>query len=225
MLERGWDFLHNAGTIIFAVSIVMWGALYYPRISPQEIAPLTVAKEKLEQELVRAHASVNEEQRDVLRTRLADLANRMEGAQKRQSLLGRLGRLMEPAVAPLGWDWRIGSAVIASFPAREVVVATLGVIFDVGKDVEENEGSNRLRSALQSAAWAGSGRPLFNIPVALSVMVFFALCAQCVSTLAVIGRETQSVIWPTFTFVYMTFLAYVGAFLTYQAGMWLASRL
>ena len=99
----------------------------------------------------------------------------MEGAQKRQSLLGRVGRLIEPVVTPLGWDWRIGSAVIASFPAREVVVATLGVIFDVGKDVEEGEGSEQLGSALRSATWPDSGRPVFNIPVALSVMVFFAL--------------------------------------------------
>jgi ferrous iron transport protein B len=223
MLERGWDFLHNAGTIIFAVSIVMWGALYYPRISPQAIAPMLAEKESLEQRLGRAREEGDEGNISVLSTRLTDLANRMEGAQKRQSLLGRLGRLIEPAVSPLGWDWRIGSAVIASFPAREVVVATLGVIFDVGKDVDENEGSNRLRSALRSATWPGTGRPLFNIPVALSVMVFFALCAQCVSTLAIIGRETQSVIWPTFTFVYMTVLAYIGALLTYQVGMWLGT--
>jgi ferrous iron transport protein B len=74
---------------------------------------------------------------------------------------------------------------------------------------------------LQSATWPDSGRPLFNIPVALSIMVFFALCAQCVSTLAVIGRETESWTWPTFTFVYMTVIAYVGALFTYQAGTWL----
>jgi ferrous iron transport protein B len=97
----------------------------------------------------------------------------------------------------------------------------MGVIFDVGKDVEEQEGSNRLRAALRSSTWPGSGKPLFNIPVALSVMVFFALCAQCVSTLAVIGRETDSWTWPTLTFVYMTVLAYLAAFLTYQVGMWL----
>ena len=147
----------------------------------------------------------------------------MDGAQKRQSILGRVGRLIEPAVKPLGWDWRIGSGVIASFPAREVVVATMGVIFDVGKEVDEPEGSQRLGAALQSATWLDSGRPLFNIPVALSIMVFFALCAQCVSTLAVIGRETASWTWPTFTFCYMTALAYLGALVTYQAGSWLGN--
>ena len=223
MFDRGWDFLHNAGTIIFAVSIVMWGALYYPRISPGEVAPLVAEQTRLEQELTNAREVGDDESIERATGNLADISNRLEGAQKRQSLLGRLGRLIEPAVKPLGWDWRIGSAVIASFPAREVVVATMGVIFDVGKDVEEHEGSNRLRAALRSSTWPGTGEPLFNIPVALSVMVFFALCAQCVSTLAVIGRETESWTWPTLTFVYMTVLAYVAAFLTYQVGMWLGA--
>ena len=221
MFDRGWDFLRNAGTIIFAVSIVMWGALYYPRISPGELAPLTAARDRLGRERDDARAAGDAAREQAASTGLADVANRIEGAQKRQSLLGRVGRLIEPAVKPLGWDWRIGSGVIASFPAREVVVATLGVIFDVGKEVDEPEGSQRLGAALQSATWPDSGRPLFNIPVALSIMVFFALCAQCVSTLAVIGRETGTWTWPAFTFGYMTVLAYLGALVTYQVGSWL----
>jgi ferrous iron transport protein B len=221
MFERGFDFLQNAGTIIFAVSIVMWGALYYPRIAPGEIASLLQEQERLESELPSVRLEGTGEQVEAVRASLADVANRIEGAQKRQSLLGRFGRLIEPAVKPLGWDWRIGSAVLASFPAREIVVATLGVIFDVGQEVEEQEGAQRLTDALRATTWPDTGRPLFNLPVALSIMVFFALCAQCVSTLAVIGRETQSWTWPTFTFVYMTVLAYAGAFLTYQLGTWL----
>jgi ferrous iron transport protein B len=223
MFDRGWDFLHNAGTIIFAVSIVMWGALYYPRISPEQIAPLLAERSRLEQDLATARDSNDQEGMERTLAHLADNSNRLEGAQKRQSLLGRMGRMIEPAVKPMGWDWRIGSAVIASFPAREVVVATMGVIFDVGRDVEEEEGSNRLQSALKSSTWQTTGEPLFNIPVALSVMVFFALCAQCVSTLAVIGRETESWVWPTLTFSYMTVLAYLGALVTYQLGMWLGA--
>lgn len=223
MFERGWDFLHNAGTIIFAVSIVMWGALYYPRMSPGEIAPFEAEQARLERELGDAKGAGDAAKVGSTEASLADLSNRMEGAQKRQSVLGRLGRMIEPVVKPLGWDWRIGSAVIASFPAREVVVATMGVIFDVGKDVEEGEGSERLGTALRAATWPDSGRPVFNLPVALSIMVFFALCAQCVSTLAVIGRETGSWTWPTLTFVYMTVLAYVAAMLTYQVGMWFAA--
>ena len=132
------------------------------------------------------------------------------------SLLGRAGVAIEPLVKPLGWDWRIGVAVIASFPAREVVIATMGTIYSLGGDVdEENAG---LRDTLKSATWP-DGTPVFSIPVAVSIMVFFALCAQCVSTLMVIRRETNSWRWPVFSFVYMTVLAYIGAFLSYQIGM------
>ncbi len=220
MVDRGWAFLRRAGTIILAVSIVMWAALYYPRPSREQAAPFLAERSRLERERtqVKDAASVA-----ALDAALASLQDRMEGAQKRQSFLGRSGRLIEPLVRPLGWDWRIGSAVIASFPAREVVVATLGVAFDVGPEAAEKDedGGNRLRDALKAATWPDSGRPLFNIPVALSIMVFFALCAQCVSTLAVIRRETNSWRWPVFSFVYMTTLAYLGALLTYQVGTWI----
>jgi ferrous iron transport protein B len=225
MLERGWDFLQNAGTIIFAVSIVMWGALYYPRISEEQARPLLVEQTQAEARLQAAKEADDTAGAEAAEAAVADAGNRLEGAQKRQSILGRAGHLIEPLVKPLGWDWRIGSAVIASFPAREVVVATLGVIFDVGAeaDEDEDEGAQRLGGALRAAAWPETGRPLFNVPVALSIMVFFALCAQCVSTLAVIGRETGSWTWPAFTFAYMTTIAYIAAFLTYQVGMWVGS--
>jgi ferrous iron transport protein B len=117
----------------------------------------------------------------------------------------------------LGWDWRIGCAVIASFPAREVVVGTLGVIYHLGEGQDET--SESLRDTLRSATWPGTERRVFNLPVALSLMVFYALCAQCAATLAVIRRETQTWRWPVFTFAYMTSLAYVGALLTYHIGM------
>jgi ferrous iron transport protein B len=177
MLDRGWVFVRSAGTVILAISIVVWAALYYPH-DPH--------------------------------------------GDQRHSLLGRLGRVIEPAVRPLGWDWRIGCAVLASFPQREVVVATLGVMYNGGRqfDVESAAGRGRLQEQLQRARWEGTARPVFTIPVALSIMVFFALCAQCAATLAVIRRETNSWRWPAFTFAYMTALAYVGAFLTYQIGTW-----
>jgi ferrous iron transport protein B len=132
-----------------------------------------------------------------------------------------MGKAIEPVVRPLGWDWRIGCAAIASFPAREVLVATLGVIYNLGEGQDEE--SPELQETLRAATWTGTDRPVFNIPVALSVMVFFALCAQCASTLAIMRRETGSWSWPALTFVYMTGLAYVGALITYQVGMWIAS--
>jgi ferrous iron transport protein B len=128
-----------------------------------------------------------------------------------ESLLGRLGRAIEPIVRPLGWDWRIGVGVLASFPAREVIVSTLGTIYSLGG---EEEG---LEEALRSATWP-DGRPVYSIPVALSIMVFFALCAQCASTLMVIHRETNNWRWALFAFVYMTGLAYLGALFTYQVS-------
>jgi ferrous iron transport protein B len=138
-----------------------------------------------------------------------------------------VGRWIEPAVRPLGWDWRIGCAAIASFPAREVVMGVLGVIYNLGSEIDVGaEGDqSRLQERLRAATWEGTDRPVFNVPVALSIMVFFALCAQCASTLVVIKRETASWRWPIFTFVYMTTLAYLGALATYQIGMLIANKL
>ena len=99
------------------------------------------------------------------------------------------------------------------------MLGTLGVIYNLGEvDPGEEEGSNMLIRRLRAATWDGSNRPVFTLPVALSIMVFFALCAQCASTLVVIGKETGSWVWPLVTFSYMTGLAWIGALLTYQLG-------
>lgn len=217
MFERGGEFLKRAGTIIFAVAVLMWAALYYPRLPEAQRAPLEERIATIEQALLNAP----DEESQALQVELASIEDELEMVQKQQSYLGRAGHWIEPTVRPLGWDWRIGTAVIASFPAREVVLATMGVIFGVGEDVEDASGQDDLRSALKTATHDGSERPLFTVPVALSIMVFFALCAQCVSTLVVIRRETNSWGWPTFCFVYMTALAYLGAYATYQVGTWL----
>ena len=141
-------------------------------------------------------------------------ATQISGIQLRNSYLGRAGQAIEPVVRPLGWDWKIGIAVLASFPAREVVVGTMGVIYNLGD--EEDEASAGLRDHLKNATWDDDpSKPVFTVPVGLSIMVFFALCAQCVSTLAVLKKETQSWRWPLFTFVYMTVLAYVAAWVTF----------
>ena len=132
------------------------------------------------------------------------------------------GKAIEPVVRPLGWDWQIGMAALASFPAREVVVGTLGIIYNQGEgDAGRRRGSRR--AAGRDAARGDAGttsrtQPVFTVPVALSLMVFFALCCQCASTLAVIRARRNSWRWPVFTFVYMTVLAYVGALVVYQIG-------
>ena len=214
-LERGVSV--RAGTLILAVSIIVWALAYYPHQRSQLPPQLLAKQESIEKQLAGA-ASESAEASD-LQGRLAAVENQIAGAYLENSYLGRMGKAIEPVVRPLGWDWRIGCAAIASFPAREVIVATLGIIYNLGEGQDEE--SEELKETLKAATWAGTDRPVFNLPVALSIMVFFALCAQCVSTLAVMWRETGSWRWPALTFVYMTVLAYVGAFVTYQVGMWL----
>ncbi|MDB2686754.1 ferrous iron transport protein B [Mariniblastus sp.] len=214
MFEGGWSFIRDAGTTIVVVTILVWAAGYFPRLDasnpPAQLAAEFATVERLEPVVEAAGDSPDE----MMTEELSQAQNTIAAFHLRQSYLGRGGKLIEPIVKPLGWDWRIGSATIASFPAREVIVSTMGVIFGLGEVEEEDLPS--LRQKLAAATWDGSDRPLFTIPVALSVMVFFALCAQCVSTLAVIKRETNTWRWPIFSFVYMTILAYVGAWATYQ---------
>jgi ferrous iron transport protein B len=220
MLEQGWAFVYRAGTLILAVSIVIWALAYYPH-NREAIDPALLARQQeLSEELASfAEAHPGEDAPEALVKPLGQVNDQIAGAYLADSYLGRMGHFIEPVVRPLGWDWKIGAAAIASFPAREVVVATLGVIYNLGED--EDEESDALRDTLQEATWHGTDRRVFTIPVALSVMVFFALCAQCVSTLAIMHRESGSWRWPAFTFVYMTALAYIGSFITYQVGTWL----
>lgn len=217
MFDGGWAFVRDAGTMIVCVTIVVWAAGYFPQINSSNPPQALVADFAVVESSRADLASINDKESAAavaVQTSLSNANNRIAAYQLRNSFLGRSGRLIEPLVKPLGWDWRIGSAAIASFPAREVIVSTMGVIFGLGGEVEDDPES--LRDKLKAATWEGTDRPLFTLPVALSIMVFFALCAQCVSTLAVIRRETNSWRWPIFTFVYMTVLAYVAALVVYQ---------
>lgn len=202
-LEAGWMFVRRAGTIILAAMILIWALLYFPVHDPAN-----PEGPNFEEQVAQAEKDEDD-----------DKVNELKAEWNRQSYLGQMGQAIEPVVEPLGWDWRIGMATLASFPAREVIVGTLGIIFSQGEPGDdEDEYSEKLGGSLQEATWEGTSRPLFSVPTALSVMVFFALCCQCVSTLAVIKRETNSWFWPAFTFVYMTVLAYVAALAVYQVG-------
>jgi ferrous iron transport protein B len=218
MIERGWAFIYRAGTLILAVSVLIWAASYYPHNSAEVETKLAPRRAAIEAELAAIDAA--SDRHAALEAQLGGVDNDIAAAYQRDSLLGRLGRMIEPAVRPLGWDWRIGCAVIASFPAREVVMGALGVIYNLGGelDVGEQSDQDRLGARMHAAVWDDTGEPVYNIPVALSIMVFFALCAQCAATLVIIRRETNSWRWPAFTFVYMTSLAYVAALVTYQVG-------
>jgi ferrous iron transport protein B len=230
MIHQAWQFIINAGTIILAVSILIWAALYYPygdgQDSPEVAQALSERRAQLTSELVLGQLVDSPEKQQEYYELFPTHENYEKhqlGQARRMSYLGRVGQFIEPAVKPLGWDWRLGCAVIASFPAREVVLGTLGVIYDLGEDVDldDDDGRTAMQRKLQEATWDGTNRKVFTLPVALSVMVFFALCAQCAATLAVIRRETGTWRWPLFTFTYMTALAYVAALLTYQVGTWM----
>jgi len=230
----GWSFLRQAGTLIVAVAIIVWAAAYFPRdpqVEQDVRSRYAAAYRQLDEPILavpqdpspagRERAGGGAEARDRDRAVLEQqVANEVAAAYIEHSYLGRAGKFVAPLVRPLGWDWRIGCAVIASFPAREVVIGTLGVIYQLGSD--HDAASASLRETLRAATWPDSQRRVFNVPVALSIMVFFALCAQCAATLAVMHRETNSWRWPALTFVYMTSLAYVGALVTYRVGMWFA---
>ena len=195
-------FVARAGTVILAASVVMWALAYFPR-SDETIRVYEGKRRAVVQTL---DGPAREDA-------LAKVQAEMSADLLEHSFLGRTGHLVEPLVRPLGWDWRVGMAVISSFPAREMVIASLGMIYSLGKEVDES--SDSLRETLRSAV-GGDGRPVFSIPIALSVMVFFALCAQCAATLSVMHRETGSWKWPAFAFGYMTILAYLAALATFQ---------
>jgi len=233
MVDSGWAFLRRAGTLILAAMILVWALLYFPRVDPSGTPyDARIAALKEERDRIKERAGIQEgeakEQGEKDAEKLEEQINVVQAEWQGQSLLGRMGHQLEPVVKPLGWDWRIGMAALASFPAREVVVGTLGTIYSQGKvDTDEireadRPGETRLGKALQDAEWDGQpGKKVFTVPVALSLMVFFALCCQCVSTLAVIRRETNGWRWPAFTFTYMTVLAYVGALVVYQVSVWI----
>ncbi len=176
--QRGWVFLRCAGTLIMSVSILVWAGLYYPH-DPKIVAPQVKETRDLKSRL--EGIGPDDQLKADAAAKIVQLQRDMETAYQQNSLLGRLGRVIEPAVKPLGWDWRIGCAVIASLPAREIVVATLGVMYNLGggADVKSDPDSTALQTRLRTVVWEGTNKPVYNIPVALSIMVFFALCVQC----------------------------------------------
>jgi len=173
MWERAVIFLKRAGTVIFALSIILWGLMTYPKHD---------------------HLDSSE--------------------ALKHSFAGQAGIMIEPIIKPLGYDWRIGIGLIGSFAAREVFVSTMNIVFNI----ENGNKSESLREAFRKAVWP-DGRPLFTPLVCISLMIFYIFAMQCLSTVAVVYRETNSWQWPVFQIVYMTGLAYVIAFLVYQGGV------
>ncbi|MGB5211947.1 MAG: ferrous iron transport protein B [Gammaproteobacteria bacterium] len=211
VLRRVGDFMKTAGTIILIGSIVIWALLSFPRDAQIE-APFDQQKQAIEQQLSQEMSPADEAE---LIERLGRIEAERAGAMTRHSYAGRLGHAIEPLIEPLGFDWKIGVGIISAFAAREVFVSTMGVVFGIGEDVDEE--SEDLRSKIWSDKWP-DGRQVFTPLVCMSLMVFFALACQCMSTLAVVKRETGGWSWPAFMFAYMTVLAWVASFLVFQTG-------
>lgn len=202
LLDRARVFLRRAGTVIFTVAVIVWALAYFPRSADVET-----------QRQVAESQAVATLTGEPLEAAIAEIANEAAAAHLAQSWLGRAGRFVEPVFLPLGWDWRVSAAVIAGFPAREVVVAVLGTIYAVGAEAEEATLAARLRAA----QWP-DGRPVFTLPMVLGLLVFYAWCLQCAATLAIIKRETNSWRWPIFAWSYMTGAGYLGALMLFQLG-------
>ena len=202
LLGRVKVFLYRAGTVIFTVAVIVWALAYYPRST--EIAPLVEQQRTLASYTLSGEDLAQEYER---------IGHQASAAQLEQSWLGRAGHFIEPVFAPLGWDWRVSAAVIAGFPAREVVIAVLGTVYAVGDEADEKTLSGRLKAS----TWP-DGSPVFTLPMVIGLLIFYACCLQCAATLAVIRRETNSWRWPVFAWVYMTAIGYFGALLAFQIG-------
>ncbi len=204
LLERGRVFLVRAGTVIFTVAVVIWALAYFPRSADTAI--------RFEAERATAQATLAGE---VMEERLRDIDNAEIAINLEGSYLGRMGKFVAPVFAPLGWDWKVSAAVIAGFPAREVVVAVLGTIYSVGSEVDETD--NALIGRLRSATWP-DGHAVFTLPMAIGMLIFYAFCLQCAATIVTIRRETNSWGWAGFAWAYMTGMGYFGAMLAFQLG-------
>ena len=204
-LDRAKIFVKQAGTVILVISLLLWALSHYPKSAPPAAAvPLT------------AQATQVEKGGDAKRAgelRLA--ANRLTAQSSLQhSFAGQIGRVIEPVIKPLGFDWQIGIGILSSFAAREVIVSTLAVVYGVGEDAV-GQGHASLSDTLRRATRT-DGAPVFTTATCVSLLVFYILAAQCLATSAVVRRETNSLKWPLFQIAYMTGLAYLAAFVVYQ---------
>jgi ferrous iron transport protein B len=175
--DAGKKFVLNAGSIILAMTIILWFLASFPQIDESEV--------------------MNKEQKIS------------------HSYAGQLGHIIEPVIKPLGFDWKIGVGLITSFAAREVIISTFSVLYNV--QAEEDEQARSLSIALKKDRYP-DGRIIFTPLVAFSLLVFFVYAAQCMSTFAIIKRETRSWFWPLLMIVYMNILAYAASLIIFQSG-------
>jgi ferrous iron transport protein B len=238
--KNTWAFLTKAGTTIFCLSVILWAMAYYPRLPEgraEQVAARSTAGVLIEPPAMLTHvftdqkyAALTPEEKAALKLegeaearrvnaevekRYAEIREKaVAGAQSEYSLAGRLGHAMEPAIKPLGFDWKMGVGLVGAFAAREVFVSTMGIVYSVG----EVEGDTKsLADAMRQDRYA-SGKPVWTPLVAVSLLVWFVLAMQCMSTVAIVRRETGGWKWPLFMIGYMNVLAYVACLVVFQVG-------
>jgi ferrous iron transport protein B len=196
MWDRSRLFLRRAGTVILGINILLWFLATYPR----------------------TENGVMEKQ--IARNANTPSSAELAGEKLRNSFAGRMGHFIEPAIAPLGFDWKMGIGIISSFAAREVFVSTMSTVYNVGSADESESGKQALAQTLRTQT-RPDGSPLYTPLLAVTLMVFYVFALQCASTVAVVRRETNSWKWPVFQWLYMGALAWILAFITWHGGHWL----
>ena len=232
VLRHMWDrsklFLRRAGTVILGINILLWFLATYPRPAELDVAAdagklaLVQAAHPEIRTLAEATARIasvrNEGKSQDLVERWDTLNKVQSGEHLRHSFAGRLGQAIEPVIRPLGFDWKIGIGIVASFAAREVFVSTMSVVYNIGEiDAGDRAGTSTLAEVMKSEK-RSDGSPVYTPLTGLTLMVFYVFALQCVSTVAIVRRETNGWKWPAFQFAYMTGLAWTLAFLLYQSG-------
>jgi ferrous iron transport protein B len=205
MWDRARIFVRRAGTVILGINIILWFLATYPK------------SHAIEQQFAVRRAALATREGG---SRLPALDNEEAGEKLRHSFAGRIGRLIAPVIAPLGFDWKMGIGIVGSFAAREVFVSTMSTVYNVGKQDKTESGKSNLAKTLRDQKRA-DGSTIYTPLTAITLMVFYVFALQCVSTVAIVRRETNSWKWPIFQWVYMGALAWTLAFLTWRAGHFL----
>jgi ferrous iron transport protein B len=216
VLRHMWDrsrlFLRRAGTVILGINILLWFMASYPRHAAVEQQFAAQRAAWRQQSSSQTHANAGEQLKTLEQIDTAQAGERLRG-----SFAGQAGRLLQPIIAPLGFDWKIGIGIVSSFAAREVFVSTMSIVYNVAGGSDEDTHTKDLAQVLRQQK-RPDGTPVYTTLTAITLMVFYVLALQCVSTVAVVRRETNSWKWPLFQWAYMGGLAWVFAFATYQGG-------
>jgi len=198
MWQRGWLYLKKAGTIILGISIILWALTTFPGLPEEQV-------QRFEEEKQTVETIVTDE--ETKKEKIASIENAMTEASLEDSIAGRIGHALEPVLKPMGFDWKIGTALIGAFAAKEVFVAQLGIVYSVGKEADEE--SSPLRDQLRA-----NYTPL----VAFCIMLFCLVSAPCMATIAVTRRESNSWRWALFQLSGLTVMAWILTVVVFQAG-------